>query len=104
MVGIAPAPTIAGASRSEVAVDEVGVGIIGSGFMGSTWAETVRRTTGAQLNAVAGGRRAPGLAASYGVPALEPDELLRRPQVGLVLITTPPRSHVDYAVAAATAG
>src|SRR5438045_4032032 len=52
-----------------IAMDEVGVGIIGSGFMGSTWAETVRRTPGARLSTVAGGRRAPGDAASYDVPA-----------------------------------
>ena len=83
---------------------QVGVGIIGSGFMGRTWAETVRRTPGAELVAVAGGRRAPGLAADYGARHLEPEALLSDGSVGLVLVLTPPRSHVGYAISAAANG
>jgi predicted dehydrogenase len=85
-------------------VERIGVGIVGSGFMGRTWAETVRRTPGAGLVAVAGGRRAPGLATDFGVRSLEPEALLADPEVDLVIVTTPPRSHVDYAIAAAEQG
>jgi UDP-N-acetyl-2-amino-2-deoxyglucuronate dehydrogenase len=85
-------------------MESVGVGILGSGFMGRTWAEVVKRTSGAHLVAVAGGRRAQGLAADYGVRTESPEQLLADPEVGLVLVLTPPRSHVDYALAAAAHG
>ena len=42
-------------------------GILGSGFMGRTHAEALRHIEGAELVAVAGGSRAPQLAADYGV-------------------------------------
>jgi predicted dehydrogenase len=85
-------------------LESIGVGILGSGFMGRTWAETVRRTSGADLVAVAGGRRAPGLAAEHGARSLEPEALLADPDVDLVLVLTPPRSHAPYAIAAADRG
>jgi predicted dehydrogenase len=85
-------------------VADVGVGILGSGFMGRTWAAAVRATEGANLVAIAGGRRAPGLASDFGVSAVEPDALLSDPRVSLVLVLTPPRSHVGYAIAAAERG
>ncbi|MCL4853247.1 MAG: hypothetical protein KJZ78_17960, partial [Bryobacteraceae bacterium] len=48
--------------------DKVRIGIIGSGFMGRTNAETVTRyLERAELVSVAGGSRAPALAAEYGV-------------------------------------
>jgi len=83
----------------------IGVGIIGSGFMGRTWAEvSARHTPGARLAGVAGGRRAAGLAADYGVPAVPVPELLARPDVGAVMLATPPSTHVELALAAAAAG
>ena len=85
-------------------MESTGVGILGSGFMGRTWAAVVRATPGAHLVAVAGGRRAAGLAADYGVRSIEPDALLADPDVDLVLVLTPPRSHVAYAIAAAEHG
>ncbi len=85
-------------------MEHVGIGILGSGFMGRTWAATIARTPGAKLAGIAGGSRARGLAGEFGVPALEPDALLADPAVDLVLILTPPRSHVDYAIAAARNG
>ena len=46
------------------------IGIIGSGFMGRTNAETVTRyLTHAKLVAVTGGSRAQSLASDYGVDA-----------------------------------
>jgi predicted dehydrogenase len=89
-----------------VAGREIGVGIIGSGYMGRTYAECVTRyNTGAQLVAVAGGSRAPGLAADYAIAA-EPttDALLARPDVDAVIITSPQSAHCEQTVAAARAG
>lgn len=82
------------------------VGIIGSGYMGQTYAECVARyNTGARLAAIAGGSRAPGLAAGYDVPA-EPsvEALLGRSDVDAVVITSPQSAHMEQTVAAARAG
>jgi predicted dehydrogenase len=84
----------------------VGIGILGSGFMGRTWSEVAaNHAKGTQLVAVAGGRRAPRLAEDYGVP-LEPtfEALLARADVDAVVITTPPIGHGDEGVQAAAAG
>jgi predicted dehydrogenase len=85
-------------------MDRIRVGILGSGFMGRTWAATTSHTPDAALTAVAGGRRAPGLAQEFNARHLEPDALLADPDVDLVLVLTPPRSHVDYAIRAANHG
>jgi predicted dehydrogenase len=60
---------------------------------------------GTPLRAVAGGRRAAGLARDYGVPE-EPtvEQLLARADVDVVIITSPPRAHLEQVVAAAAAG
>jgi predicted dehydrogenase len=83
----------------------IGVGIIGSGFMGRTWTECVsRHVTGAQVVAVAGGTRAGALAADYGVRRMEPGELIADPAVDALVIATPPSTHRSLALAAAAAG
>jgi predicted dehydrogenase len=82
------------------------IAILGSGYMGRTYAECISKyNTRAQLAAVAGGSRAPGLAADYGV-AYEPSYagLLARPDVDAVLIATPHADHRDQVIAAAQAG
>ena len=87
-------------------MSDVGVGLIGSGFMGRTNAETVTKyLKHARLAAITGGSRAAALAAEYGVPA-EPtlEALLQRADVQAVMISTPHAAHVDDAVAAAHAG
>ena len=84
----------------------IGVGVLGSGFMGRTWSEVAaNHAKGTRLVAVAGGRRAPKLAQDYGVP-LEPgfEALLDRPDVDAVVITTPPLGHGDEGVLASRAG
>ena len=49
-------------------MNEIRLGIIGSGFMGRTNAETITKySPGARLLSIAGGSRAPQLAADYGV-------------------------------------
>ena len=85
-------------------MDLVGVGILGSGFMGRTWAEATRRNDLTRLVAVAGGTRGPGLAADYDVPLVDIAALMADSAVDLVLLATPPRSHPEQAIAAANAG
>ncbi len=61
----------------------VRVGIVGSGFMGRTWAEVAAsHSRGTSLSAITGGRRAAALASDMGVP-LEPrlETLLARDDV-----------------------
>jgi glucose-fructose oxidoreductase len=74
--------------------------------MGRTWSEVaVNHASGTQLVAVAGGRRAPALAADYGVTLEEtPEALAGRPDVDLVVLASPPAVHRDQAIAAARAG
>lgn len=84
----------------------LGVGLIGSGFMGRTNAETVKRyLEGARLVAVTGGSRAASLAQEYGAEA-EPDldAFLARPDIDVVIISTPHAAHSKQAIAAAKAG
>ena len=80
-------------------------GILGSGYMGRTHAEAVRRLPNAELIAVAGGSRAPGLAERCGV-ALERDyaALVRRADIDAVVVTTPHHVHVDETLAALAQG
>lgn len=80
-------------------------GIVGSGFMGRTWAEVAaNHAKGTSLVAVAGGRRAPALAADYGVP-LEPslDALLARADIDAVVLASPPAGHLEQTIRAAAA-
>jgi len=84
----------------------IGVGVIGTGFMGRTWAEVAaNHVNETHVVAVAGGKRAPDLAADYGAALVaSPAELLARDDVELVVVATQPDSHRDYVVAAAEAG
>jgi predicted dehydrogenase len=87
-------------------MSEFGIGVIGSGFMGRTNAETVSKyLPGARLVAIAGGNRAAQLAADYNV-ACEPSvaALLDRPDIGAVFISTPHSAHAENAIAAAERG
>ena len=80
-------------------------GIIGSGYMGRTHIEAVKRVPDTAVVAVAGGRRAPGLAERYGIEFVEDKQaLLRRPDVDAIVITTPHHLHVDEALEAIAHG
>lgn len=82
------------------------VGVVGSGFMGRTWSEVAaNHADGTTLVAVAGGRRAPALAAHYGVPlGASPEALIARADVDVVILASPPAVHRAQTVAAAAAG
>src|SRR5262245_6614541 len=85
---------------------ELRIAILGSGYMGRTYAECISKyNTRARLAAIAGGSRASGLAADYGV-AYEPTYagLLARPDVDAVLVATPPAGHRDQVLQAAGSG
>ena len=87
-------------------MDSIGIGMIGSGFMGLTYSEAVaNHTEGCHLVAIAGGRRAPGLAADYGVSA-EPDVdgLLARDDVVAVVLAIPDQDRPEITEKAAAAG
>jgi predicted dehydrogenase len=82
------------------------VGVIGTGFMGRTWAEVAtNHVDPTVVVAVAGGRHAQQLALDYDA-ALEPttDALLARRDVDLVVVATQPDSHAQYVIAAGNAG
>ena len=80
-------------------------GILGSGFMGRTHAEAIKRLPNATLIAVSGGSRAPALAERYGV-ACESGlaALVGRADIDAVIVTTPHHLHVDETLAALAAG
>jgi len=84
----------------------VGFGLIGSGMMGRTYTAAIQRQgKDARVVAVAGGSRAPELAAEFKIPA-EPDvaALLDRSDVDVAVIATPHSTHLPLALQAAAAG
>ncbi|MCG3198288.1 MAG: Gfo/Idh/MocA family oxidoreductase [Candidatus Omnitrophica bacterium] len=84
----------------------LGVGLIGSGFMGRTYAETVARfVPDARLVGVTCGSRAEALAKDYGIPHF-PDlgSLLGQEDLDAVMIATPHALHAEQALLAAEAG
>ena len=84
----------------------VGMGIIGSGYMGRTYAACLtRHVPDGRLVSVWGGKRAPALAEEFGVEADDSlAALLARPEVEAVVITSPHTAHRPQAEAAAAAG
>ncbi|MDM8005285.1 MAG: Gfo/Idh/MocA family oxidoreductase [Phycisphaerae bacterium] len=85
---------------------EFGIGVIGSGFMGRTYAETVNKhCRRARVRAVTAGSRAGQLAKDYGID-LEPsvESLVARKDIQAVFIATPHHVHAEQALAAAQAG
>lgn len=87
-------------------MDSIGIGMIGSGFMGLTYSEALaRHVRGARLVAVAGGRRAAALAQEYGVAAeSNEDALLARRDVDAVVLATPDQHRLALTRKAAAAG
>jgi UDP-N-acetyl-2-amino-2-deoxyglucuronate dehydrogenase len=87
-------------------MDTVGIGMIGSGFMGLTYSEVAaRHAMGCRLAAVAGGRRAEQLAKDYGAAfCATVDELLARRDVHGVVLATPDQDRPELTRKAAAAG
>src|SRR2546421_424119 len=84
----------------------VRIGLIGSGYMGRTYAECIKRyCKGGAIAGVAGGRHAPGLAKDYEAPCLPTvDALIAAKDCDAVLIATPHSAHLTQVQAAAKAG
>ena len=84
----------------------LGIGIIGAGFMGQTYARMITTLTeNAQLVAVAVGSRAPELAEEYGIALEESCEaLVARDDVDVVCLATPHALHGPQGLMAAQAG
>lgn len=84
----------------------IGFGIIGSGYMGRTYAACLaRHVPDGRLVGVTGGTRAGALAAEWETEAVTSvDALLARADVDAVIITSPHSAHLPQAVAAAAAG
>ncbi len=83
----------------------VRIGIVGSGFMGRTYAEVLdKHTFGATLVAVAVGERAGRLAADYGVDFESSLEaLVARSDIDAVILATPEQSRLSQLLSAAAA-
>ncbi len=87
-------------------MSRVGMGLIGSGYMGRTYAACLtRHVPNGRLVSVWGGKRASALGEEFGVPADDSLEaLLARPEIEAVVITSPHTAHLPQALAAAAAG
>lgn len=87
-------------------MEKIGIGMIGSGFMGLTYSEVVaNHAHGCRLTAVTGGRRAEKLADDYGVAAEATVEtLVARSDVDAVVIATPDQDRLKITQLAAAAG
>jgi predicted dehydrogenase len=87
---------------------QVGVGLVGSGFIAQMHAEAFAQSTIASVRAVASrsADRVAEFARRWDIPAWHTDfrELVERPDVDLVCIAAPNHLHRDIAVAAAEAG
>lgn len=88
--------------------DQVGVGIIGAGIMGESYTRIVEQSPAGRVAAIASRSRG----SADKLAALAPGsvvcdswrDLLARPDVDAVIISTPDPSHAEIAVAAADAG
>lgn len=87
-------------------MESVGMGMVGSGFMGLTYSEVVaRHAQGCRLVAVTGGKRAAKLADDYGVACAPTfDALLERDDVHAVVLATPDQDRPELTRRAAAAG
>lgn len=84
----------------------IGFGLLGSGNMARVYGDALAtQVDGGRLVAVAGGSRAPALAAEFGaLAAATPEDLVANREVDVVVITTPHSTHLPLALLAAEAG
>ncbi len=87
---------------------DVRVGLLGYGAIGHEHSRAVRAVDGLALSAVcdtAPARQEAALAAAPGIATLgDSDALLERDDVDLVVVSTPPSTHADWALRAIRAG
>lgn len=87
--------------------EKLRVGLVGCGFIGHPHAKALLRVPNAQLVAVADVNPAAAQAfgAKYGAQAhSDAREMVARPDIDAVLVTTPPNAHPEVAIAALEAG
>ncbi|MDA4123075.1 MAG: Gfo/Idh/MocA family oxidoreductase, partial [Thaumarchaeota archaeon] len=82
------------------------IAIMGSGYMGKTYAECLSKyNKRVKLMAIFGGSRAPGLASAYGVDYVDTlDALMKRSDIDAVAVATPPGNHPEHVISAAEHG
>ena len=87
-------------------MSNIRIGLIGSGYMGRTYAECLKRyCKGGELAAVHGGGRAPKLAQDYEVDLVDTYQaMLDRKDIDGLLIATPHSAHLEQVTLAAKAG
>ncbi|MEU0039583.1 Gfo/Idh/MocA family oxidoreductase [Streptomyces sp. NPDC006333] len=86
---------------------ELGLGLIGCGAFGAYVLDAVAGLPGLRVTAVADAdpARADALARRHrATPCPDPDALLRRPDVDIVAVATPPATHAELSIAALRAG
>lgn len=80
-------------------------GIVGSGYMGRTHAEAIRRASNAELIAISGGTRAPALSNDYSADYHSNlTDLLKRDDIDAIVITTPHSCHFEETIEALNFG
>ncbi len=86
--------------------DSIGIGMIGSGFMGLSYSQAVvAHVEGAHLVSITGGRRAAGLAEEHGLPADESvAAMVARAEIDAVIVATPDQCRLEIAETVAAAG
>lgn len=72
--------------------------------MAGVQAANIASLPGAELIAVAGGSKAPALAARHGARVLSVDEVFASPEIDGVLVASPNRFHVEHILGAAAGG
>jgi predicted dehydrogenase len=86
-------------------MDVVRMGIVGSGYMGRTYAQCVsKHNEGVELVAVSKGSRAPRLVSDYGIDHI-PDytTMLDRDDIDAVFLAAPHHLHAEETISAAPA-
>jgi UDP-N-acetyl-2-amino-2-deoxyglucuronate dehydrogenase len=82
----------------------LGVGIVGMGGIGTMHARALAELAGRVRLVAFSGRGAPGPQGTGGAVRLGPDDVIAHPDVNMVAICTPSRTHAALALAALEAG
>ena len=85
---------------------ELGVGIVGCGFISGIYLENMPSFAGIKAVACTDiiPERSAAKAAAHGIAHVTPDEILKRDDVDIILNITPPQVHYEVSLAALSAG